>query len=88
MPIKAEAPWILPPLSDLGDLEQFLYADTALQLPGQMLAKVDRTSMAHSLEVRVPFLSHRLVDWAAAVPLRTKLRGGEGKRLLRRAVAP
>ena len=44
--------------------------------------------MAHSLEVRVPFLSHRLVDWAAAVPLRSKLRGGEGKRLLRRAVAP
>jgi asparagine synthase (glutamine-hydrolysing) len=79
---------LLPPLPGLSDLEQFLYADTALQLPGQMLAKVDRTSMAHSLEVRVPFLSHRLVDWAAAVPLRSKLRGGEGKRLLRRAVAP
>ncbi len=79
---------LLPPLADLSDLEQFLYADTALQLPGQMLAKVDRTSMAHSLEVRVPFLSHRLVDWAATVPLRSKLRGGEGKRLLRRAVAP
>ena len=79
---------LLPPLANLSDLEQFLYADTALQLPGQMLAKVDRTSMAHSLEVRVPFLSHRLVDWAATVPLGAKLRGGEGKRLLRHAVAP
>ena len=79
---------LLPPLAGLSDLEQFLHADAALQLPGQMLAKVDRTSMAHSLEVRVPFLSHRLVDWAAAVPLRSKLRGGEGKRLLRSAVAP
>lgn len=79
---------LLPPLAGMSDLEQFLHADAALQLPGQMLAKVDRTSMAHSLEVRVPFLSHLLVDWAAAVPLRSKLRGGEGKRLLRRAVAP
>lgn len=79
---------LLPPLGGLSDLEQFLHADLMLQLPGQMLAKVDRTSMAHSLEVRVPFLSHRLVDWAAAVPLRSKLRFGEGKRLLRRAVAP
>lgn len=79
---------LLPPLAGMSDLEQFLHADAALQLPGQMLAKVDRTSMAHSLEVRVPFLSHLLVDWAAGVPLRSKLRGGEGKRLLRRAVAP
>lgn len=79
---------LLPPMAGLSDLEQFLHADAALQLPGQMLAKVDRTSMAHSLEVRVPFLSHLLMDWAASVPLRAMLGGGQGKLLVRRAVAP
>jgi asparagine synthase (glutamine-hydrolysing) len=45
-------------------------------------------SMAHSLEVRVPMLSHRFVDWAAGVPGDLKLRGSVGKWLLRQAVAP
>ncbi|MFT8242972.1 asparagine synthase (glutamine-hydrolyzing) [Roseomonas sp. BN140053] len=79
---------LLPSLDRLNDLDQFLHVDLTLQLPGQMLTKVDRASMAHSLEVRVPFLSHRLVDWAGTVPTALKLRGGEGKRILRRAVAP
>ena len=71
-----------------GDLEQFLLADTLLQLPGQMLTKVDRASMAHSLEVRVPFLSHKLVDWAATMPLSMKLRHKTGKYVVRKAVEP
>ena len=63
-----------------------LYADTTVWLPDDMLTKVDRASMAHSLEVRVPLLSHRFVDWAATVPTSLKLRGGVGKYLLRRAI--
>ncbi|MCG7360354.1 asparagine synthase (glutamine-hydrolyzing) [Roseomonas sp. ACRSG] len=69
-------------------MEQFLLADTLLQLPGQMLTKVDRASMAHSLEVRVPFLSHKLVDWAATMPMSMKLRGNLGKYVVRKAVEP
>ncbi|WP_348755510.1 asparagine synthase (glutamine-hydrolyzing) [uncultured Aquincola sp.] len=63
-----------------------LHADTTVWLPDDMLTKVDRASMAHSLEVRVPLLSHRFVDWAATVPTSLKLRGGVGKHLLRKAV--
>lgn len=70
------------------NLEQFLLADTLLQLPGQMLAKVDRASMAHSLEVRVPFLSHKLVDWAATMPMSMKLRHNIGKYVVHKAVEP
>jgi asparagine synthase (glutamine-hydrolysing) len=69
-------------------MEQFLLADTLLQLPGQMLTKVDRASMAHSLEVRVPFLSHKLVDWAMTMPMSMKLRGETGKYVVRKAVEP
>ncbi len=64
-----------------------LYADTTVWLPDDMLTKVDRASMAHSLEVRVPLLSHRFVDWAATVPTSLKLRGNTGKFILRRAIA-
>src|SRR5438094_128707 len=45
-------------------VENLLYADTVVRLPDDMLTKVDRASMAHSLEVRVPFLAHTFVDWA------------------------
>jgi asparagine synthase (glutamine-hydrolysing) len=69
-------------------LEQFAYADLTLNLPSVMLTKVDRASMAHSLEVRTPMLSHLLVDWALAVPADMKLRDGVGKYLLRKAVEP
>ena len=56
-------------------------------LPHNLLAKVDRASMAHSLEARVPFLDHRIVEWAATVPDALKIRGGIGKALLRDAFA-
>ncbi len=67
-------------------LQAMLYADTTVWLPDNMLTKVDRASMAHSLEVRVPLLSHRFVDWASTVPTALKLRDGVGKYLLRRAI--
>lgn len=69
-------------------LEQFVYADLSLNLPSDMLTRLDRASMAHSLEARVPFLSHKMVDWALAVPTHLKLRGGVGKYLLRQAAQP
>lgn len=76
----------------LGDtpsaLEQFLLADLTVNMPSAMLTRLDRASMAHSLEARVPFLSHKLVDWALTVPPELKLRGTTGKRILRKAVAP
>lgn len=69
-------------------LEQFLFADLTLNMPSAMLTRLDRASMAHSVEARVPFLSHKMVDWALTVPDRLKLRGVTGKRILRRAIAP
>ncbi len=69
-------------------LAQAQYVDLALWLAGGMLTKVDRASMAHGLEVRAPFLDHRLVEWGLSLPAALKLRGGEGKYLLKRALEP
>ena len=69
-------------------LEKFLYADLTLNMPSAMLTRLDRGSMAHSLEARVPFLSHKMVDWALGVPTDLKLKGRTGKAILRQAVAP
>ena len=66
-------------------INQMLHADLGLSLPSDMLVKVDRMSMANSLEVRSPFLDHRVVECAAAMPGGFKLAAGEGKRILRRA---
>ncbi len=67
-------------------VENLLYADTVVRLPDDMLTKVDRASMAHSLEVRVPFLAHTFVDFAATMPVDLKLRGTTGKWIVRKAV--
>ena len=61
------------------------YLDLKTWLPGDILTKVDRASMAHGLEVRVPLLDHQLVEWAARLPTAHKVRGGEGKRVLKQA---
>ena len=63
-----------------------LYQDTMLYLPDDILTKVDRMSMAHSLEARVPLLDHRLVEFAATLPFPLKLKGGISKRVAKRAV--
>ena len=69
-------------------LEQFGMADLMLNLPGAMLTKVDRASMAHSLEVRVPMLGQPVVDLALAMPASLKLKGRVGKHVVREAIAP
>ena len=66
-------------------LAEQLRADQLEWLPHNLLAKVDRASMAHSLEARVPFLDHRIVEWAARLPDDQRIRGAETKVVLRRA---
>lgn len=64
------------------------YIDFKTYLCGDILTKVDRASMAHSLEVRVPMLDHRFVEWVAGIPPELKLRGGMGKYLLKKSLEP
>ncbi len=64
------------------------YLDFKTWLPGDILTKVDRASMAHSLEVRVPLLDHRLVEWASSLPPGLKLRGRTGKYILKKTLEP
>ena len=64
------------------------YADFHTNLPDRILAKVDRASMAVSLEVRVPLLDHRLVERFAPLPASEKVRGARGKHRLREALRP
>lgn len=66
-------------------LNRMLYVDTRLYLPNDMLVKVDRMTMAHSLETREPFLDYRLVEFVAAVPPRLKLKNWHHKKYLLKA---
>ena len=68
-------------------LSRLQYVDLRVYLPEDILVKVDRTSMAHSLEVRVPLLDHKLVEFAATIPPELQLRGLRKKYLLKRAMA-
>jgi len=64
------------------------YLDLKTYLVGDINTKVDRASMAHSLEVREPLMDHQLVEWLATLPSSHKIRGGEGKYLLKKAMEP
>ena len=63
------------------------YVDMKTLLPGDVLVKVDRMSMAHSLEVRSPLLDHRLIEFAGTLPSSLKLRGGDSKYILKKSMA-
>ena len=65
------------------DTLRMMYTDATSYLPDDILCKVDRASMAVSLETRVPFLDHRVAAVAARIPLELKVRGGVGKHILR-----
>ena len=67
-------------------LDRAQYADLAFWLPGDILTKVDRTSMAVGLEAREPLLDHRLVEFAATLPESMRVRGKQGKWLLKKAM--
>lgn len=69
------------------DANRMMYADLKTWLADTYLEKVDKTSMATSLEARVPLLDYRLVEFAMTIPSAFKIAGGETKRVLRRAVA-
>ncbi|EFL52526.1 asparagine synthase (glutamine-hydrolyzing) [Solidesulfovibrio fructosivorans JJ]] len=68
-------------------LDHNLFADVSVYLPGDLLVKADRMAMAHALEGRSPFLDSELASFAARLPVRCKLRGRNGKYLLRKAFA-
>ena len=74
----------LPPIRDIGDLCVTMTQSSNLTM---LLHWEDRNSMAHSIEARVPFLDHRLVELSIALGERHKMVGGDTKRVLRRAMA-
>jgi asparagine synthase (glutamine-hydrolysing) len=69
------------------DINEMLMADLHLVLPDDMLKKVDLMSMAHALEVRVPFLDHRIVDFVSGLPASSKINISMRKRILQDAYA-
>lgn len=70
---------------DFPDLRQYMmYVDTLSYLPDDILVKLDRASMAVSLEARVPFLDHRLVEFICRLPVESKINQGRGKHILKK----
>lgn len=84
---RGHPPHGLPEHTRLDDLQQMLSSDALIYLPQDILTKVDRASMAASLETRAPFLDHKVVELAFSRPAAQHLRIGQGKRWLRRSFA-
>ncbi len=77
--------FVLDAVKENGDLNDVLFADVQMILPGDMLTKVDLMSMANSLEVRVPLLDYTVVDFAFSLPVEYKINGSETKKILKDA---
>jgi asparagine synthase (glutamine-hydrolysing) len=73
----------IPGADEIGYLNRYMMVDQQYYLPDDILYKVDRMSMAHSIEVRPPFLDHRIVEFAAGLPENLKIRGSQQKFLLK-----
>ncbi|MGH9800783.1 MAG: asparagine synthase (glutamine-hydrolyzing), partial [Blastocatellia bacterium] len=69
------------------DLNRLLYLDSKTYLPADILTKVDRMSMAHSIEARVPLLDHKLIEFVQTIPASLKLRGQTTKHILKQAMS-
>jgi asparagine synthase (glutamine-hydrolysing) len=80
--------WRPPGFGEWDPFAQLQHYELTVRLPDMVLWHVDRSSMAHGLEARVPFLDHELVELCARVPPRLKLRVLREKYILRRAMAP
>lgn len=80
---RGHAPPMLPEETRIDDLKRMATMDSLVYLPQDILTKVDRASMANSLEVRCPFLDHRIVELAFQIPSSWHRRGVTGKRMLR-----
>jgi asparagine synthase (glutamine-hydrolysing) len=65
-----------------------MYVDMKTWLVDDILVKTDRASMANSLEVRAPFLDHRIVEFAASLPVNYKIKGKRGKHILKKSQIP
>ncbi len=83
--LQIEKEFFLKPLNTSDDMNEVLLADMTLVLPSDMLTKVDRMSMANSLEVRTPFLDYRMVDFAFSLPAGYKINGNSRKRIVQDA---
>jgi asparagine synthase (glutamine-hydrolysing) len=68
-------------------LQKIPYMEMKLRLPEHLLMRVDKLTMAHAVEARVPFLDHDVVDFARRLPSRYKLRDGVGKRVVKQVAA-
>ena len=82
--LRATLPWAMPESGD--ELAQAIHFEATAKLSGDMLTKVDRMSMMHSIEVRCPLMDHELAELAYRFPPAWHMRGGRGKALFLRAV--
>lgn len=73
-------------ISNMSAFEQFLYKDLTTYLPDCILTKVDRASMSVSLETRIPYLDHRLIEFSFKIPEEYKVRGNQGKWILKKVL--
>lgn len=84
---RGHPPPALPPETRFDEIGAMMAADALIYMPQDILVKVDRASMAHSVEVRAPLLDHKVVELAFSLPRRWHRHGIEGKRLIRKAFA-
>ena len=72
---------------DLNNLDKMLYVDTKTWLPDDLLIKADKITMANSIELRVPFLDHKVMEFAASLPTNFKVHGFTTKYLAKKALS-